>query len=86
MIEFYEVFEGTLLHNGLDDEIKKMKAQIYSKRKPLNETKSLLENAGFEIKNLIHDSFEIRFSDGTAMFNHYLIRFWFLDGWKSILN
>ncbi len=86
MIEFYEAFKKTLLDNGLVDQITKMKDQIYLKRKPLNEIESMLKKAGFKINNIIPDSFKIRFSNGTAMFNHYLIRFWFIDGWKSILN
>lgn len=86
MIEFYEVFEKTLLKDGLEDEVQKMKEQIYSKRKPLNETESLLESVGFQIKSTKNDSFKIRFSDGTSMLNHYLIRFWFTDGWKNILS
>jgi len=86
MIEFYDVFESTLIKNGLKDEVIKMKEQIYSKRKPLTEIKALLSNSGFEIKSINEDNFILRFLDGPTMFNHYLIKYWFLDGWKSILN
>jgi ubiquinone/menaquinone biosynthesis C-methylase UbiE len=86
MIEFYDVFESTLIKNGLKDEVKKMKEQIYSKRKPLTEIKALLSNSGFEIKSINEDNFVLRFLDGPTMFNHYLIKYWFLDGWKSILK
>lgn len=86
MIEFYDVFESTLIKNGLKDEVKKMKDQIYSKRKPLEEIKTLLSNSGFEIKSISEDNFILRFLDGPTMFNHYLIKYWFLDGWKSILK
>ena len=86
MIEFYDVFKKILLMNGLDDEVVRMKDQIYSKRKPLDETKLSLEEAGFNIIGLQEDSFQLRFLDGTTMFNHYVIKYWFLDGWKSVLN
>ncbi len=86
MIEFYDVFESTLIKNGLKDEVKKMKEQIYSKRKPLTEIKALLSNSGFEIKSINEDNFILRFLDGPTMFNHYLIKYWFLDGWKNILQ
>ena len=86
MIEFYDVFESTLIKNGLKDEVKKMNEQIYSKRKPLTEIKALLSNSGFEIKSIDEDNFILRFLDGPTMFNHYLIKYWFLDGWKSILK
>jgi arsenite methyltransferase len=86
MIEFYTLFEKTLLSNGLKDEVAKMKEQIYSKRKPLSETKSSLQKANYEIKKIFQDSFTLKFLNADAMFNHSLIKYWFLDGWKKILN
>jgi arsenite methyltransferase len=85
MLEFYDAFEKVLQELDLTAEIRKMKEQIFSKRKPLDFTISLLESSGFSVNNVLHDSFRIRFADGTAMFNHYLIRFWFLDGWKKVV-
>lgn len=86
MIEFYNLFEETLIKNKLVEEVKKMKQQIYSKRKPLEDIKKSLSETGFEIKNIKNDSFTLRFLNGTAMFNHSLIKYWFLDGWKNILK
>ena len=86
MIEFYNVFEEILKLKGLHNEIQKMKEQIYSKRKPLEEVKSLLINSGFKISGIRSDSFSINFLDGITMFNHSLIKYWFLGGWKDILN
>jgi SAM-dependent methyltransferase len=86
MIEFYDVFEEILILNDLHDEVLLMKEQIYSKRKPLDETKSSLEDAGFNIVSIQEDQFQLRFLDGTTMFCHNLIKYWFLDGWKSILH
>lgn len=86
MIEFYSVFEDILRENRLKEEIEKMKEQIYFKRKPLEEVKTVLINAGFKINSIQEDSFQIRFLDGITMFNHSLIKYWFLDGWKSVLQ
>ena len=86
MIEFYQVFGEVLKNNNLNSEIVKMKEQIYSKRKPLSEMKELLHSVRFKIINIQHDKFYLRFVDGLTMFNHSLIKYWFLDGWKSILD
>ena len=86
MMEFYDVFEEALYDEGLHSEIDKMKEQIYSKRKPLEEIKFLVTASGFSIIDIIHDVFNIKFVDGSSMFNHYLIKYWFLPGWKDILN
>lgn len=86
MMEFYTVFREVLEEENLEDEVKKMKAHIYSKRKPVEEIKNLTENSGFQINDIKYDSFEYRFIDGTAMLNHYMIRCWFLDSWKKILK
>ena len=63
-----------------------MQKHIYSKRRPLDEIKQLIVSSGFEIKNIDIDKFYFRFVDGTTMFNHSLIKNWFLDSWKSIVN
>ncbi len=86
MIEFYDHFEEILIKNKLVEEVKKMKEQIYLKRKPLDNIKKSLSETGFEIKSIKNDSFVLRFLDGATMFNHSLIKYWFLDGWKKILK
>ena len=86
MIEFYTIFEEILKTNGLNDEIVKMKEQICSKRKPLEEIKSFLSKAGFDIKNIFYDSFKMKFLNSAVMFNHSLIKYWFLDGWKTVVK
>lgn len=86
MMEFYTVFQEVLEEENLENEIQKMKEHIYSKRKPVGEIKKITEDSGFQIINIKYDSFEYRFVDGTAMFNHYVIKYWFLDSWKKILG
>jgi len=86
MREFYDVFEQCLRRNGLRDEINGMKAHIYAKRKPLGEVEALLRESGFHVKHANAKSFKMDFLDGTAMLNHYLVKYWFLDGWKKVLK
>ncbi len=85
MMEFYEELGRTLDEHGLNKEIQCMKGHIYSKRKPLSEVESILNESGFKIKNIHHKSFKLDFLDGTTMFDHYLIKYWFLPEWKKIL-
>lgn len=86
MIEFYNVLETVLKEKGMNDEVGKMKEQIYSKRKPLQETTQLLENSGFKLTNIDYKEFYLRFTDGETMFNHSLVKYWFLDGWKKVVK
>jgi ubiquinone/menaquinone biosynthesis C-methylase UbiE len=86
MREFYDVFEEVLSLNDMNIEIYKMKEHIYSKRKPLEEVISLLRGSGFQVSSVRHDSFAFNFVDGAALFNHYLIKYWFLSEWKKILS
>lgn len=86
MIEFYNAFEAVLKANGMNNEIEKMKGHIHSKRKPLNEVNSLLKDSGFHISSVQNESFSFKFIDAATMFNHYLIKYWFLAEWKKILD
>lgn len=85
MKEFYKVFKKVLKENDLHDSIEQLNTHIYEKRKPVKYMKKWLKKSGFEISKLSIDSFSYRFSDGTAMLNHYFIRFGFLDAWVKML-
>ncbi len=82
--EFYDIFIKVLKKQNLEHEIEKLQQHIYEKRKPLDEIKVLLENAGFDITDIKYGDFSYRFVDGTAMFNHFFIKLSFLDSWKKI--
>lgn len=86
MSEFYQVFREVLAANKMSREIGLVEKHIYSKRKPLGEIERTIEKSGFVIVNLDHDSFRFRFADGTALLNYYVIRYWFMDGWKSVVG
>jgi ubiquinone/menaquinone biosynthesis C-methylase UbiE len=85
MVEFYEIFETTLSEMRLTVEIEKMHRHIYDKRKPVDELKELIQSGGFSLHSLVMDDFKIRTMDGTAFFDHPLIRKAFMGPWKSIL-
>jgi len=86
MMEFYSVFEAVLREKSLTEEIIIMKEHIYEKRKPVEEIVSLLMENNFSINEVSHYKFHYTFSDGTSMFNHFLIKLAFIDSWKKILR
>jgi hypothetical protein len=51
-----------------------MHRHIAHKRPPLGEIISMMEKHGFIIRNLEHNRFDYKFTNGTAMLNHYFIR------------
>jgi len=85
MKEFYNVFEETLTKNKMLTEIDKMKKHIHEKRRPIDEIKNLLDEYGFLIDNIVYDKFYLRFADAYTLFNHSLIKYWFLSSWKQII-
>jgi hypothetical protein len=46
---------------------------------------SIVKKHGFLIRSVEHDQFDYKFSNGTAMLNHYFIRLAFMDSWIRIL-
>ena len=85
MNEFYSVLEKLLLEKNMTAEIALMKAHIYKKRKPVEEFIRLLNENGYVINEISHDKFAYGFVDGTAMFNHFLIKLAFIDSWKELI-
>jgi arsenite methyltransferase len=85
MIEFYKVFEQILKEQGMESTIQKMHDHIREKRKPVENWKKLILDAGFSIKTINVDGFRYRFTDGSAFFKHYFIREAFMKSWKAII-
>lgn len=84
MDEFYRVYEETLHTLGLERFIEALHAQR-DHRLSIKTIVSLLQRAGFRLTATHRQTHVMRFVDGTAFFNHHLIRLGFLDGWKNIL-
>jgi arsenite methyltransferase len=85
MFEFFGQLEKVLSDLGMNTEIELMRQHIYQKRRPLDEMISIVQKHGFIIKDLEHDQFNYKFSNGSAMLNHYFIRLAFMDSWIEIL-
>ena len=85
MVEFYGVLEELLIEKNMTSEISLMNEHIYKKRKPVEEFVQLLNDNGFGINEISHDKFTYIFVDGTAMFNHFLIKLAFIDSWKVLI-
>ncbi len=85
MIEFYSVLENVLRGKNMIDEINLMQKHIHKKRKPVEEFQLLLKESGFLVNEIVYDEFPISFTDGTTMFNHFLIKLAFIDSWKEFV-
>ena len=84
-IEFYSVYRKVLEENGLHEYDKKISEHIFHKRKPVSEVKEMLSRSGFKLLSADEDIYYYRFTDGTAMLNHFFMKLAFLDSWKIIL-
>jgi ubiquinone/menaquinone biosynthesis C-methylase UbiE len=84
-IEFYSVYRAVLRALGLQEYDKNIDTHIYSKRLPLTEMKTAVEDSGFRVIKVHHDRFDYRFADGTALLNHFFIKAAFLPAWKEIV-
>ena len=85
MVEFYGVLEELLIEKNMTSEISLMKEHIYKKRKPVEEFVQLLNDNEFGINEISYDKFTYGFVDGTAMFNHFLIKLAFINSWKVLI-
>lgn len=86
MFEFYDALKAVLDEAGRQSETEKIKEHIYTKRRPIDEIKQLVKSSGFYIEHILYDDFRLSFVDSETMFRHPLIKYWFLDGWKSIMD
>jgi len=82
--EFYEVFREVLRESGLNELRPKIDDHIYEKRRPVSEFVNLLEQSNFHVINIYEDEFDFKFSDSTAMLNHFSMKI-FLAAWKELV-
>lgn len=83
--QFYDVLRRFLMETGQPDQIDRLNANEMHRgtRETIVE---LLTGAGFDIKRIIEKSFDMRFADGSAMLNHFLVKLGFLDGWRGVIG
>lgn len=84
MREFYEVFRAVLREMDRTQYVDALNAQE-GHRSSAEAISQALETAGFAIVQAMRQEFELRYTDGTTLFNHHLVRYGFLDGWRSVL-
>jgi ubiquinone/menaquinone biosynthesis C-methylase UbiE len=85
MKEFYSIFEKVLLDQKLPASILKMKEHIKEKRKTLAVNLNQLRKNNLKVKDVVENSFRMRYIDGTAFLNHHFIKLVFLDSWVKIV-
>ena len=82
--EFYDVFREVLREAGLKECVEKVDDHIYEKRRPVAEYKKMLGQSHFHINGLYEDEFDFKFSDATAMLNHFSMKI-FMASWKELV-
>ncbi len=84
MTELYEVYRATLIELGQSDRLPALEAHI-ARRGTVDSVSRLLREAGFEIAEIVTQSFRMRFADGSSLLRHHFIRLGFVSGWKSVV-
>jgi arsenite methyltransferase len=83
MAEFYEAYRQVLIDLGHEDRLAALDAHI-NHRGTVESVTCLLQGFGFEVVDVITNSFRMRFADGSALLRHHFIRLGFVQGWKSV--
>lgn len=83
--EFYALYRAVLKELGKERHFARLDANE-EHRGTKESVCALLEEADFHLLKLKEDRFVMRFLDGSAMLRHSLIRFGFLDGWRSVVS
>ncbi|HWQ08703.1 MAG TPA: methyltransferase domain-containing protein [Holophaga sp.] len=82
---FYELFEMLLEDRGMKDGIAALHAHIHGKRRTVEAWTALVEAAGFEPRKVREGAFTWSFLNGTALFQHWMIRLAFMPPWVALL-
>ena len=85
MIEFYQIFEKVLQNSDLNSAIEKMHEHITMKRPSKELVINLLNQNNFQKISIEERSFDLKFSNGSTMLQHYFIRLAFLESWLKII-
>jgi arsenite methyltransferase len=85
MHELYDVLRVSFSENGLADYAVNIDNHIQDKRPKISEITRQFNANGFQKTKEVHDSFTYKFSDGTALFNHYFLRLAFIDSWAKCI-
>lgn len=84
MHELYTPLGEILRAREGEPALARLMAHIAARRRPVAETRGMLEAAGFVVEQVLVRSFAMRFADGTALFEHPFIRRAFLGPWREV--
>ena len=68
------------------DAARRVADHIFEKRKPLGYMREHVEAAGFTVAQVVEDEFTLSFTDGTTMFDHFLMRSGFVGPWLELVD
>lgn len=81
MPEFYTLFKACFLAHDIESLTENIDRHIKYKRPAVAMISAICARNGFEEIDMTYDTFSMKFSDGTAMLNHYFIRLAFIESW-----
>ena len=81
--ELYEIWYLTLHEIGNEAYLKLIENEE-AHRRNLAGVSQLFTDNGFQITNVVEDSFTMKFLDGSAFLNHHFIQLGWLAGWISL--
>ena len=84
MQEFYDIYETVLRDLDLEDSLPRL-AEHVAHRGTIASLSELLVGSGFSEPKVSSRSFVMRFADGQALLNHFLIRLGFLPAWRTLV-
>ncbi len=85
MRAWYDILEAVFMELGLGDKVKDVHDHIARKRMPVEHMGAHLTEAMFHVEGVVQREFNIDFANSMALFNHHLIKHWFLGSWKEII-
>ena len=85
MHEFYALFRETLRELGKPEYLERLDRNE-AHRGTKDSISELLQASGFRIVKVREERFQLRYLDGSALFNHSLTKLGFLDGWRRVVN
>ncbi len=85
MREFYEIFESTLRALGREGDLARLRAHI-AHRATVPGLEAMFQQAGFRLGAVHRQKAVMRFTDGSALLNHYFIKMGFLGDWKAVVE
>jgi len=83
--EFYNEFEATLHQLGMNETIAKLTAQ-QEHRGTVESISGLFSSAGLKPGRHFREDFEMKFTDGSALLNHYFVKLGWLSSWLDLIN